>query len=209
MKNFMDKYSVSRETFERLKAYEKSLHEWQKRFNLVSNASLEHAWERHFLDSAQLFKLIPDGARTLVDFGSGARFPGMVLAIMAAEKTPYLNFRLIESIGKKTLYLNEVRKIAGLNNVEIVNDRIENIETMAADVITSRAMCSLKELLKYACRFVGPQTVGIFPKGKKYSEEISEARKEWSFDCRIVPSEVSEEGVVLVITKIKKLKGVR
>ena len=131
MKNFMDKYSVSRETFERLKAYEKSLHEWQKRFNLVSNASLEHAWERHFLDSAQLFKLIPDGARTLVDFGSGAGFPGMVLAIMAAEKTPYLNFRLVESIGKKTLYLNEVRKIAGLKNVEIVNDRIENIETMA------------------------------------------------------------------------------
>ena len=75
MKNFMDKYSVSRETFERLKAYEKSLHEWQKRFNLVSNASLEHVWERHFLDSAQLFKLIPDGARTLVDFGSGAGFP--------------------------------------------------------------------------------------------------------------------------------------
>ena len=114
MKNFMDKYSVSRETFERLKAYEKSLHEWQKRFNLVSNASLEHAWERHFLDSAQLFKLIPDGARTLVDFGSGAGFPGMVLAIMAAEKTPYLNFRLVESIGKKTLYFNEGRKIAGL-----------------------------------------------------------------------------------------------
>ena len=111
--------------------------------------------------------------------------------------------------AEKTLYLNEVRKIAGLKNVEIVNDRIENIETMAADVITSRAMCSLKELLKYACRFAGPQTVGIFPKGKKYSEEISEARKEWSFDCRIVPSEVSEEGVVLVITKIKKLKGVR
>lgn len=209
MKNFMDEYSVSRETFERLKTYEKSLHEWQKRFNLVSNASLEHAWERHFLDSAQLFKLIPDGTRTLVDFGSGAGFPGMVLAIMAAEKTPYLNFRLVESIGKKTLYLNEVKKIAGLNNVEIVNDRIENIETMAADVITSRAMCSLKELLKYARKFAGPQTVGIFPKGKKYSEEISEARKEWSFDCRIVPSEVSEEGVVLVITKIKKLKGVR
>lgn len=157
------------------------------------------------LSCLNLFPMVP--GRWL--FGSGAGFPGMVLAIMAAEKTPYLNFRLVESIGKKTLYLNEVRKIAGLKNVEIVNDRIENIETMAADVITSRAMCSLKELLKYACRFAGPQTVGIFPKGKKYSEEISEARKEWSFDCRIVPSEVSEEGVVLVITKIKKLKGVR
>ena len=195
MKNFMDKYSVSRETFERLKAYEKSLHEWQKRFNLVSNASLEHAWERHFLDSAQLFKLIPDGARTLVDFGSGAGFPGMVLAIMAAEKTPYLNFRLVESIGKKTLYLNEVRKIAGLKNVEIVNDRIENIETMAADVITSRAMCSLKELLKYACRFAGTQTVGIFPKVKNIQKKFPKPVKNGRLTVGLFRAKSAKKGL--------------
>ena len=209
MKNFIDTYNVSRETFERLKAYEASLYEWQKKFNLVSNASLATAWERHFLDSVQLFKLIPETARTLIDFGSGAGFPGMVLAILAAEKTPYLNFRLVESITKKTLYLNEVKKITGLNNVEIINNRIENIKSVPVDVITSRAMCSLTELMQYAVRFVGPQTICIFPKGKKYPEEITAARKMWSFACQVVPSEVSDEGAVLVITKIKKLKGVK
>ena len=90
MKNTVVENSVSRETLERLKAYEASLHEWQKKFNLVSNASLEDAWNRHFLDSMQLFNFIPKTARSLCDFGSGAGFPGMVLAIMAKEKTPYL-----------------------------------------------------------------------------------------------------------------------
>ena len=205
----MVKYNVSRETFERLKTYETSLQEWQHKFNLVSNASLENAWERHFLDSAQLYKFIPSEAKTVMDFGSGAGFPGMVLAIMATEKTPYLNFRLVESIGKKTLYLNEVKKITGINNVEIINERIENIRTTPVDVITSRAMCSLKELLSYAVKFADKNTVCIFPKGRKYNEEISEARKAWSFDCHAVPSEVSAEGAILIVTKIKKLKGVR
>lgn len=209
MKKFMGTYNVSRETFEQLKAYEASLHEWQKKFNLVSNASLEDAWNRHFLDSAQLFKLIPENAKTVVEFGSGAGFPGMVLAIMAAEKTPYLNFYLIESISKKTLYLNEVKKITGIDNVKIINDRIENIKIPNVDVITSRAMCSLKELLGYVTKFSTSKTLCIFPKGKKYPEEIAEAQKYWNFNYKVVPSEQSDEGAILVINQIKKHKGVK
>ena len=112
MKNFMEKYNVSRETFDCLKTYEASLNEWQQKFNLVSKNSLADAWNRHFADSAQLFDYIPKEAEVLLDFGSGAGFPGMVLAIMAKEKTPYLKVKLIESIGKKTLYLNTSRKSA-------------------------------------------------------------------------------------------------
>lgn len=204
----MQKYNVSRETFDRLKAYEASLHEWQQKFNLVSNASLENAWERHFLDSVQLYNLIPENAKTLVDFGSGAGFPGMVLAIMAFEKTPYLKVSLIESITKKTVYLNEVKNITGIN-VEIINNRVENIKTNPVDVITSRAMCSLTELMTYTQKFAGPKTVCIFPKGKKYLEEVAEAHKQWQFSYQVVPSEQSEEGVILVITKISKIKGVK
>lgn len=209
MKNFMDTYNVSRETFERLKTYEASLREWQKKFNLVSNASLDDAWNRHFLDSAQLFKYIPNSAKNVVDFGSGAGFPGMVLAIMAAEKTPYLNFFLIESITKKTLYLNEVKNLTGINNVKIINDRIENIKIPPVDVITSRAMCALKELLFYASKFSSKNTLCIFPKGKKYKEEIAEAQKSWIFTYKAVPSEQSDEGAILLITEIKKHKGVK
>ncbi len=198
----MEKYNVSRETFELLKAYEKLLKEWQKKFNLVSNASLENCWKRHFLDSVQLYKYIPQNARLIYDFGSGAGFPGMVLAIMAKEKTPYLKFKLIESIQKKTLYLKEVVQISGAN-VEVINERIEKLPPEKADVITSRAMASLKDLLQYTNKFCKKQTVCIFPKGKKYAEEIEEAKKYWSFNCQIEDSEQSEEGKILIITDLQ------
>lgn len=203
MKNFMDTYNVSRETFEQLKAYEASLGEWQKKFNLVSNSSLEDCWNRHFLDSAQLMKFIPLDAKIMYDFGSGAGFPGMVLAIMAKEKTPSLKVRLIESTGKKTLYLNAVKDLTS-TDVEIINDRVEKIKAEKADVITSRAMASLKELLAYTYKFCKKETKCIFPKGKRYAEEIADAKTEWLFDVDIFDSEQSDEGKVLIITNLKK-----
>ena len=204
----MQKYDVSRETLLKLRAYEASLKEWQNKFNLVSNSSLEDAWNRHFIDSVQLFKYIPKSAKSLYDFGSGAGFPGMVLAIMASEKTPYLKVSLIESINKKTLYLKHVSEICS-TNVEIFNQRIESLPKNKVDVVTSRAMTSLNDLLSYAYPFCKTDTVCIFPKGKKHQEEIDEARKHWQFDCQINPSETSTEGVILVITKLAKLKGVK
>ena len=206
MKNFMEKYNVSRETFEKLKTYECLLKEWQTKFNLVSNSTLENAWERHFLDSVQLFKLIPQTAKTLMDFGSGAGFPGMVIAIMANAKTPYLKVSLVESTTKKTLYLNEVKKQVGVE-VEIINERIEKIKPHIVDVITSRAMTSLDALLQYALPFCGKKTVCIFPKGKKYAEELQEAQKKWCFNYQIVDSEQSDEGKILVITDLRPIKG--
>ena len=140
MENLIEKYNVSRETFSKLKTYEASLKEWQKKFNLVSNASLDDAWNRHFVDSLQLLPLIPEKAKIMYDFGSGAGFPGLVLATVLQKKTPYLKIKLIESIKKKTLYLNAVVELLKLDNVEILNDRIENIRKVTADVITSRAM---------------------------------------------------------------------
>lgn len=204
----MQKYDVSRETLLKLRAYEASLKEWQNKFNLVSKSSLEDAWNRHFIDSMQLFKYIPQSAQSLYDFGSGAGFPGMVLAIMAAEKTPYLKVNLIESIGKKTLYLKHVSEICSVN-VEILNQRIESLPKNKVDVVTSRAMTSLKDLLEYTYPFCKKDTVCIFPKGKKHQEEIDEAKKHWRFEYQIHPSETSSEGVILVTTKLAKLKGVK
>lgn len=207
MEDIIKKYNVSRETIEELKVYEASLKEWQTKLNLVSKASLENAWERHFLDSMQLYKLIPQDAKVLYDFGSGAGFPGMVLAIMLKNRTPYLNVNLVESIKKKTLYLNEVKKITN-TNVNIINDRIENIKPQIADIITSRALASLEKLLNYTQRFCGKKTKCIFPKGKTYEEEVREAKKLWNFDLEIFQNEQSEEGVILVISNISK-KGAK
>lgn len=205
MKNFTEEYSVSRETFEQLKNYQSLLNEWQEKFNLVSNASLEDAWNRHFLDSVQLFDYIPKAAKSLADFGSGAGFPGMVLAIMAKEKTPYLKVSLIESIQKKTLYLKEVSQQTN-TPVVIINDRIEKLKPQKFDVITSRAMTALNDLLGYAYPFCQKETVCIFPKGKNYSAELAEAHKHWHFKCRIEPSRISEEGRILIVTNIAKKK---
>lgn len=204
----MEKYNVSRETFLKLKIYEASLHEWQNKFNLVSNASLENAWQRHFEDSVQLFKFIPASARTMLDFGSGAGFPALVLAIIAQEKLPQLKVKLIESIKKKTLYLNTVKELCQLN-VDVVNDRIENLPAQKVDVITSRAMCNLNDLLKYSLRFITKQTLMIFPKGRSYQEELDEARRNWKFDCRIEKNEVSDDGVILLINHLSSIKGVK
>ena len=201
MKNFAEKYDVSHETINKLKTYQSLLIEWQKKFNLVSRSSLEDSWGRHFLDSMQLFKYIPEKALNLADFGSGAGFPGMVLAVMAQEKTPYLKVVLVESIKKKTLYLNEVSR-ATQTPVNIINDRIENLPPQKFDVITSRALTSLKDLLKYAAPFCKKETVCIFPKGRSYASELAEAHKLWSFKCQIEPNEQSSEGKILIVTDI-------
>lgn len=205
MKNFTEKYNVSCETIDRLKTYQELLFEWQNKFNLVSNSSLQNVWERHFEDSAQLFEFIPKDAKKLIDFGSGAGFPAMVLAIMSLEKTPYLKITMVESIKKKTLYLNEVALKTGVN-VNIKNDRIEKLPLEKYDVITSRAMASLVDLLNYAYPFCVKNTVCIFPKGKSYALELAEAHKKWRFKCNVVQSKISEEGKILIITDIKNKK---
>lgn len=203
MKKNMENFTVSHETIGQLKTYLSLLQDWQAKFNLVSKSSLDDAWNRHFLDSMQLYKYIPQSAQTLADFGSGAGFPGMVLAIIAKENTPYLKVTLIESIKKKTLYLNEVAK-ATSTPVEIINDRIENLTNIHFDVITSRAMTALNDLLGYAAPFCRKNTVCIFPKGKNYASELAEAHKNWHFKCHIEPNEMSEEGRILIITDIAK-----
>lgn len=199
-------YNVSRETFDKLKIYQSMLNDWQQKFNLVSKSTLEDAWNRHFLDSVQLIQYIPDTARVLYDFGSGAGFPGMVIAAVAAEKLPKLKVNLVESTSKKTVYLNAVKEKLGID-VAIHNDRIEKLPIEKADVITSRALASLSELLEYSYRFCHKGSVCIFPKGKKYSEELAEAHKKWRFKCRVEPSMQSDEGRILIITDLSKKGG--
>ena len=206
MKNFMEKYNVSRETYDKLKTYESLLREWQGRFNLIGKGTIENIWERHFLDSAQLINFIPNTAKKMCDFGSGAGFPGMVLAIMLQEKTPYLKVTLVESTGKKTMFLNQVKQDTN-TNVEILNCRVENLSTQKFDIITSRAMTNLNNLLAYAYPYCKKETLCLFPKGKKYAEEIEVAKKGWHFDCQIKYSEQSSEGKILLINNIVKIKG--
>ena len=205
MENILKKYNVSRETSCDLQSYDRALHEWQCKFNLVSDASLPDSWNRHICDSVQLFQYLPKDAKVLYDFGSGAGFPGMVLAIMAKYETPYLKVKLVESIKKKTLYLKHVSELTK-TPVGIINERIENVKPEPADVITARALTSLDKLLGYSRRFTHKGSKLLFLKGKKHKEEIIEAQKHWKFNCEIIPSQESSDGVILSITDLKEKK---
>lgn len=199
----MLKYNVSRETIEKLKTYEKLVIEWNSKFNLISKSSVEHIWERHILDSLQLCSFISKNDRKLYDFGSGAGFPAIVMAILSQELFPNLEISLIESIGKKATFLNTVKETLGLN-VKIYNDRIENIKLTKADIISSRALASLVKLLEYAKPFCNKDTRLIFPKGEKWQEEVLEAEKKWGFEYKKEQSLTNEKSCILQIKNIRR-----
>lgn len=204
MKNFIDTYTVSRETYQKLEQLVALLNEWQAKFNLVSNNSLPDVWQRHIADSAQLFKYLNNQVDSVYDVGSGAGFPALVLAVMAQEQYPRLKFTLIESITKKTLYLNAVKTVLNLNNVTILNKRTEDLKLPPADVITARAVASLDKLLGYVFKFTTRQTKLIFPKGKSYREELDAAAKMWNFKLEVCKNETSEDGVVLLLENLRR-----
>lgn len=203
MSDILKTYNVSRETIDKLKTYEKLVLEWNNRFNLISKSSVEFIWERHIEDSLQLCQFITTEDETLYDFGSGAGFPAIVIAIVAEELFPNLRVSLVESIGKKATFLNEVKKVLGLN-ITVYNDRIEKLKLPKADIISSRALASLPKLLEYSKPFCKPTTRLIFPKGEKWKEEVLEAEKNWKFDYQTKQSLTSSTGCILQIKNIRR-----
>jgi 16S rRNA (guanine527-N7)-methyltransferase len=167
---FQAETGVSRETLDRLQRYADALVRWQARINLVAPATLPDLWSRHMLDSAQLLPLIPAGARRLIDLGSGAGFPGLVLAILGVPEV-----HLIEADSRKCAFLREAARLAGAGSITVHNRRIEAMPAEAYDVVTARALAPLPELLKLARRFAGPGTVYLFPKGRGLAEELIKA----------------------------------
>jgi len=203
MEDILESFDVSRETMEKLKLFQNMVLEWNKKFNLISKASEKDIWERHIVDSLQLCRFLSKKDEFLYDFGSGAGFPGVVLAVVGKEKFPKLKITLIESVGKKVLFLKEVNKTLDLN-LNIINDRIENLKLPKADIISSRALASLEKLLEYAKPFCAEKTMLIFPKGEKWQEEIDTAKEKWFFDYKSTQSITNNKGCILLINKIRR-----
>ncbi len=192
-----DALNVSRETLDRLQAYAELLVKWQAKINLVSKTTLDDLWVRHFLDSAQIYPYLPKNCQTLVDIGCGAGFPGLVLAIMGVA-----DVHLVDSDMRKMAFVREAARVTE-TNVTIHNCRIDDIkETQFADVVTSRALANLDKLLGFAQQLCKPQGSCIFLKGRKTEEEISEARKNWDFDCDLKGSLSDPQGQVLIIERM-------
>jgi len=194
---FIHSYAVSHETIHKLSTYEKLLIEWNQKFNLVSASTLPHIWTRHFSDSAQLARYIPVRAKTLADMGSGAGFPGLVLAIMRDD----VEVTLIEATGKKAEFLQTVATELGLK-VIVRRERIEAIKDLRVDVVTARALKALPELLKYASQLTHKDTLCLFPKGRNAADELTEAAKYWTFNLETHPSLSDDSGTILLITRL-------
>ena len=194
--------NVSRETFEKLKIYQRLLEEWQAKVNLVSSSTLPNSWERHFKDSLQLLKFLPKGPLDLVDLGSGAGFPGLVLAIACPQN---LKVTLVESDLKKCVFLENVSRET-FSPVKIFNERIENISPENKfDVITARGLAPLPTLLEYAIPLMKKKAFCLFLKGKEVNQEIQNGQKKWEFKLELFPSLTDARSSILKITHPKRI----
>jgi 16S rRNA (guanine527-N7)-methyltransferase len=187
---------VSRETGDRLEVLVNTLERWQKAINLVGRTTMGDVWRRHVLDSAQLRPLIPAEAKTLVDLGSGAGFPGLVVAALR----PDLAVTLIESDARKAAFLGEAARRMTLEKPpKVVIGRIEAVAPTPADVITARALAPLGQLLTWADRHRTDTAICLFHKGKGWQVEVTEAMKDWDIPLQTFNSVTDLDAVILRI----------
>mgnify|MGYP001157117658 FL=1 len=205
--DFVQNISVSRETLKNLSRYSNLVKQWQEQINLVGPSTLTDIWCRHMLDSAQLSNFIDEKSAKIVDLGSGAGFPGLVLSIMG-----FSDVVLIESNKKKSRFLNEV--ICETNCTAVVyNGRIEDYKNEGDfDYIIARALAPLDRLIKLSLPLNRGESRCLFLKGRNYEQELTQAEKKWSMDVQIHKSlsftltfsaEKEFHGVVLEIDKLR------
>lgn len=189
---------VSDQTLARLESLVAVLLKWQARINLIGRGTVDDVWRRHILDSAQLTPLLPATAQTVIDLGSGAGFPGLVLAILGIR-----GIHLVESDGRKCAFLREAARITGAA-VEIHGIRAEALTLGKADVITARALAPLADLLDIASPFMEPHTTCVFPKGKSAEQELTVSQKTWMMTVNRFKSVTDPEGTILKLEDISR-----
>ena len=202
--NLLPGLNVSRETFLRLKEYEKLLFKWNAKINLVSRSTLDNFWNRHVLDSAQFLSSVGEKAGKWVDLGSGGGLPGLVVAILSDESEPVNKLFLVEADARKAVFLKTVCRELGLK-VEVYNNRIEELPPMSANIVSARALAPLKTLCLYAKNHLEKDGVAVFAKGENWKAELVEAQKKWIFSYEAVKSTLHEGSVVLVLRGIKSV----
>lgn len=196
--DFQSRTGVSGPTLARLETMAALLVKWQARINLIGRGTLADIWRRHMLDSAQLAPLLPPAARTVVDLGSGAGFPGLVLAILGVP-----GVHLIESDGRKCAFLQEAAR-ATETAVTIHHLRAEAVPALVADAVTARALAPLSQLLDLAEKFLAPHTICVFPKGRTVEEELTEGQKNWMMAVTRIDSVTDSDATILKLEDISR-----
>jgi 16S rRNA (guanine527-N7)-methyltransferase len=195
-------FDVSRETLDLLKSYQQLVQKWNPVINLASKQSMADLWNRHIVDSAQVFPLIPSEARLCVDVGSGGGFPGIVLAAISTSLDLERHFILVESDQRKSTFLRQVIRDLSLK-AEVRSERIEKLDDLNAEVFSARALASLSKLLQFAQIHLTENGVCLFPKGENYREEIEEAQKRFIFEYEAIESVTDSRSAILKIHGIK------
>jgi len=199
-KEYLD---VPRETLERLDAFVALLRSDSERQNLVSKASLEEVWTRHIADSAQLVQLAPEGARTWLDLGTGAGFPGLIVALLTSGKTT-----LVESRKLRVNFLQRAAELLGIaDRTNILCSRVENVPPAHFDVISARAFAPLDRLLTLGQRFAAPETRWVLPKGRNAKTELEAAESLWQGKFRLEPSLTDAEAQIIVAEQVRRKPG--
>ena len=199
----MKTLNVSRETLNSFCEYESLLSKWNKKINLVSKNTLVDIWDRHFLDSGQIINHVDASGKIWVDVGSGAGFPGLVIALLLRDRKIDCDLILVEKNTKKVFFLNEV--IRNLNlNVKVINNSINCIEPLNADILTARAFSELKDLIQIAHQHRKTQGICLFLKGENYRFELDKTLNYWFFDYDVVDSLSNPSGKIIRVKKILK-----
>ena len=195
---FLAANHVSRETLERLDRVIDRLDVWRKKSNLIGPREWPVIWTRHVADCYQLLDLIPEDAK-VVDLGSGAGFPGLIIAAARPEG----HVTMVESVGKKCAFLRAAIEAAGLS-ATVRQERVEAVPPMAADFVTARAFAPLPKLLDYSAPWLTRGAIGLFLKGERWKEELTDAQQTWNFAHEAIPSRVGGSGTILIVRELQR-----
>ena len=208
MSNELDEFisnnpNVSRETIKKLTEFQSFLVEQNLKYNLVSKNQIDKIWMRHIHDSLRLLNLLDlNKPMKILDIGSGGGFPAIPLAI--ATETYNLKYTLCESITKKSNFLRLSVELLNLPNIQVINDRVENLKNVKFDVITCRAVSKLNKPITYSHHLTKQNTVFLLHKGINIVEEINDATKYWFFEHELIKNELEEGSFIIKINKLKK-----
>ncbi|MGH1464043.1 MAG: 16S rRNA (guanine(527)-N(7))-methyltransferase RsmG [Cognatishimia sp.] len=195
---------VSRETLERLELLAELLEKWNSRINLVSRSTMSDLWDRHILDSAQLFQLAPNTGDHWLDIGSGGGFPGLVISILNAGQGNPWRITMIESDIRKCTFLRTVLRETGVQ-ATVITDRIEKVAGQEADVLSARALAELTKLNEFGEIHLKSSGTALFPKGNQWKKELESAQKSWKFNYEAINSETQKGSVILKIEGITRV----
>ncbi len=198
--NKLETSFLSKEKEKKLKVFQEEIIKNNQKLNLISKSSVLNLWERHIIDSAQLINFFPKGFNKFIDIGSGAGFPGLVIKIMDNN----LKGHLVESNTKKANFLSNTSELLGID-INVHNERFENLDKFKNDnkfVLTSRAVSNLNKMIKISLSFFQSGSIGLFHKGEKWQQEISEASKFWAFEFESIVSLTNKDSRIIMIKNV-------